>query len=305
MERNTRKNEPLVYIILLNYNGSKDTIECVRSIEQINYTNYKIVIIDNCSTKYQKDMLIPLMTSNCTIINNNINSGYAGGNNKGIEFALNNGAEYICVLNNDTIVDKYFLDNMISDFYKNKNIGVVCPKIFEYDNREKVSYGGAEINYIKGGVYIYGINNENEKMVNSARNISFATGCCMLVKRDVFNTIGLLPEEYFLYFEDADFSIKVNRLFEIHYDPQAIIYHKESASTQKNSDNYQYYFIRNRLHFIKENFKLIHKITAYPITILYIVKKYVQGLFSKENIVDAIRDYQNNTFGIRGGRNET
>lgn len=293
------KCKPKIYIVLVNYNGTTDTNECIDSLLNIRYSNFKVVIVDNNSETNQIESLISLDNDKVEIILNDTNVGFSGGNNIGIEHALKNGADYICILNNDTVVETDFLNELLNRFECDTNVGVCCPQIRSYYEQNVVTYGGGEINYLKGGVYIFGINEINEGKNKEARYISFATGCCSLIKREVFEKIGLLPENYFLYYEDTDFSVKVQSKYKIWYEPKAVIYHKESVSTGKYSDNYQYYFVRNRLIFIRDNFSLKQKLSAYPITCLYIIKKIIEKNFMLNNVVDALNDYIHGRDGKR------
>ena len=292
---------PVVYIVILNYNGIEDTVECIESLNKIEYSNYRIVVVDNDSNLDNKIQLEKFKAfNNVDLIYNSENLGYAGGNNEGIKYAINNGAEYVCVANNDIVVDPAFLKNMVDMALQQTNTGIVCPQIREYYNRDRISYGGGEINYYKGGVTICGINSYDEKVMNTPRSITFGHGCCMLIKKEVLSTVGLLPENYFLYYEDTDYSYRVvHNGYTINYCPSSIIYHKESVSTVKDSPNYQYYFTRNRLMFIKNNLKKKYKICAYPFTFMYILKKILQKKFELENVHDAVYDFIHNIGGKR------
>lgn len=290
-----------VYIVILNYNDAKDTIECIESLSVLDYPDFHIVIVDNASNLEDRTLLKTLEgKKKTTIIYNSENLGYAGGNNVGIRYAYDNGADYVCVANNDITVDPSFLTAMVETAQKCSNIGIVCPQIREYYNRNRISYGGGEISCFKGGVTICGINSYDEKVMNTPRTVTFGHGCCMLIRKNVLDKVGFLPEQYFLYYEDTDFSYKViNSNFSVFYNPKAIIYHKESASTKRGSPNYQYYFTRNRLLFIKSNLNIRCKLCAYPFTLMYILKKLVQHEFQLENVIAALHDF---IFDISGKR---
>ena len=289
-----------ISIILVNYNGSNDTLECINSLKKCNYPNYEVVVVDNSSKDNDRDNLVKNMPNDIKIIFSNINTGFSGGNNLGINYAINNGAEYICLLNNDTVVEFDFLSNLYSIITKHSNIGIVSPMIKNYYNHSEITYGGGFVNHIKGGVFIYGINSDDHEIMQQCRKITFASGCCMLFRKEVFLNIGGLPEDYFLYFEDTDFSEKaINLGFEIWYAPSAVIYHKESVSTNKNSPNYQYYFVRNRLFFIRDNFNIINKFSAYPITLLYAIKKIITKQFQFRNVLDGCVDFLKGKNGKR------
>lgn len=293
--------EKKVGIILVNYNGAKDTVECLNSLYTVNYLNKVIYVVDNNSNKKDLEYLENSIDYSCVkLIKLKENLGFSGGNNIGIKNALTDGCEVIGLLNNDTTVEVDFLNQLIEKLFSDKKIGAVVPKIRDYYNESIVTYGGGEINYLKGSVFIEGVNRYEESINNTERFITFGHGCCLFLKKEVILKIGLLPEEYFLYFEDADYSIQIIKSgYKIMYCPTSIIYHKESASTKKGSDNFQYYFTRNRFYFIRKNFGILSKITAYPISVLYLIKKMILKEFELKNIKDGLMDYFRKKMGKR------
>lgn len=290
-----------VGIILVNYNGAKDTIECLNSLKNIYYSNKCIYIVDNNSNeKDVKFLENNINYSDVKIIKLKENIGFSGGNNIGIKEALADNCEVIGLLNNDTTVEVDFLNQLVEKLFSDERIGAVVPQIRDYYNKSIVTYGGGEINYLKGSVFIEGINRYEDSINNAERCVTFGHGCCLFMKSKVISKVGLLPEEYFLYFEDADYSIQLtNSGYKILYCPESIIYHKESVSTKKGSDNFQYYFTRNRFYFIKKNFKLLSKLTAYPISVLYLIKKMLLKEFELKNIKVGLIDYSRGKTGKR------
>lgn len=287
------KSCPLVYIILVNYNGKEHTIECIKSLSQINYENYKIIVIDNNSTDGCIDELKESFEE-VIVIKNNDNLGFAKANNIGIKYAMDNSGEYVLLLNNDTIVEKDFLDQLIKPFMEHKinKIGLTIGKIRYYDDKSLLWYAGGRINYFKANSQVYGLNETDIGQYDEEKEVEFATGCCMLISKDTLDRVGYLSDEYFLYYEDTDYSCKIiNSGLKMIYVPKSIIYHKESVATNKFSYNYQYYFARNRLLFIKNNMKFKSKITGYPITILWLVKKIILDKFQFKPCFDGIRDF--------------
>lgn len=244
---------PLVYIILVNYNGYKDTIECVESLRKINFNNYKIIVVDNASTN---NSIIHLKKScnDCTILESKNNLGFAGGNNLAIDYAINKGAEYILLLNNDTLVDPGFLDDMLETYKKEDKIGLVGCKIMNYPKKNIIWYGGGYINWFKFIPEHYGINEVDKGQCDKEKEVDFITGCCMLVKKEVFEKSGLLPDDYFMYFEDVDFCVMVkNSGYKMWYNPKAVIYHKVGLSGGGKESSFSITWgTRNRLVFMKK-----------------------------------------------------
>lgn len=244
---------PLVYIILVNYNGYKDTIECINSLKKIDYSNYKIIIVDNASSDNSVRILQKKL-NNCKIIESKRNLGFAGGNNLGIKYALDNKADYVLLLNNDTLVEPSFLTNMINSFKVDYNIGLVGCKIMYYPEKNIIWYGGGYIDWFKFIGVHYGIKQIDKGQCNREKEIDFMTGCCMLIKREVFEKVGLLTEDYFMYLEDVDFCVKVkNSAYKIWYNSQAIIYHKVGFSSGGEESPFSIEWgTRNRLLFMNK-----------------------------------------------------
>lgn len=289
-----------VYIILLNYNSIEHTKECIDSLLKLDYKPFQIVVVDNHSQDAVEDELKAYQ--NIVLIQNKDNFGFAGGNNIGIKYALDHGADYVMILNNDTVVESNFLSIMVEQALKN-HAAVVCPKILNYYERNKVMYAGGYISQIKGGVTLLGLGEYDNQKWNSIKEITFAHGCCMLIDKIVFEQINLLPEEFFLYYEDTAFSVLLNnKKFKLLYVGNAVIYHKESVSVKKGSDDFQYYFVRNRLLFAKEYIKKAFKPIAWLYARAFICKGILTGNLDIDNCIQAIYDFKHNNFGKRKPR---
>lgn len=219
--------EYCIYIVIVNFNGSKDTLECIKSIKKINYKNYKILVIDNNSNEYNKKLLYSL-ESDVKLIINEDNLGFSKANNIGINHSLRHGADFVLLLNNDTIVTSDFLKEALKSFELGIDIGIVGGKIYYFDNPKETWYDGAKIDWIKFcGKKSSGININDKEAV-----VSLISGCMMLIKKDVFYNVGLLPEEYFMYYEDIDFcAMVINNGYKLVYNSKSIIYHKVSKSS--------------------------------------------------------------------------
>jgi GT2 family glycosyltransferase len=243
----------LIYIILVNYNGYKDTIECVNSLKKINYNNYKIIIVDNASSDDSAKILKQKL-NDCEIIKSKKNLGFAGGNNLGIKYALNHNANYIMLLNNDTLVNTDFLGVMFNSFNRDNKIGLVGCKIMYYPKKNIIWYGGGYIDWFKFIGVHNGMKEVDKGQCDNEKEIDFMTGCCMLIKREVFEKVGFLSEDYFMYFEDADFCVKLKNIgYKIWYNPNAIIYHKVGLSSGGEESPFSIeWSTKNRLLFMSK-----------------------------------------------------
>ena len=180
--------EKLVYIILINYNSKVHTIECLESLSELNYINYRIIIVDNNSIDNDFDK-VKSKYNNVYIINNKKNYGFAGANNIGIKYALDNKADYILLLNNDTTVDKDFLSVLVNESEKNKKVAICTSKILYYGSKNKIWYGGGGISYFKGNSQIYNLNCDNDSINNKNMYCNFASGCCMLINSEALKKV--------------------------------------------------------------------------------------------------------------------
>ena len=224
----------LVYIIVLNWNRKKDTIACLESLLKTEYSNYTIVLVDNASSDGTVAEVREKFPS-VNVIANAENLRFAGGNNVGIEHALLNGADYVVLLNNDTIVDPAFLAELVQAAENDASIGIAGPKIYYYDQPKMIWYAGGKVEYWKGWISHVGIREQDNGQYNVARDVDYVTGCCMLVKREVIERIGKLDESFFIYGEDADWSLRAARAgFRLRYVPSSMIWHKVSASSGGN-----------------------------------------------------------------------
>lgn len=255
-----------VSLIILNYNGNTDTLECLRSLENLSLpSNIKleIIVVDNASSQ-NPNKIIRSQFRNVVVIENKINLGFSGGNNVGISYALDNGADYILIINNDTIVDKYFLDELLKVIKNREDVGIVVPKIyfapgFEFHKNKYKRDDLGKVFWYAGGIMDFknvigshrGVDEVDDGQYDKTQESDFASGCCMMIKREVFEKIGLLDDKYFLYYEDNDFSIRAKKEgFKIVYSPKAVIWHKNAGSAGGSGSSLQdYYITRNRMLF--------------------------------------------------------
>lgn len=255
-----------IAIIVLHYNNNTDTLLCLNSLRKMimpSGFSKQILIIDNNSNtdlfeKKKKEL------QDVTLIQNEKNLGYAGGNNKGIRYALKHNFEHILIINNDTEVDKNLLFCMISMLESDKQIGIVIPKIyfskgFEYHKERYKKEELGKVIWYAGGIMDWdnvmghhrGVDELDFGQYDQFGDTELATGNCMCVRRDVFEKVGLFDERYFLYYEDADFSMRVKSWgFRIAFQPKATLWHKNAVSAGGSGSKLQdYYISRNRMLF--------------------------------------------------------
>lgn len=283
-----------IFVILVNYNGINDTLDCINSILATQLEGVSIVVVDNASDK-DETIEIKNKYPNVITIRSTVNGGFSAGNNIGIKYALEHGATYIMLLNNDTIIAPDMISLLLT-YCNDKTITV--PKMLYYSEKEKVWYGGGEINRWTGTAVHCDLN--RKEVPQSRRFCTFATGCCMMIKADIFTTIGLLNENYFMYSEDVDFCIRLlNYGIRIEYIPQAKLWHKVGASSGGEMSPFStYYGTRNRLNLIRENRSFFHK-TAYWYCL---ITRYIRMIQAKDKMVKraflkAIDDHRKGLWG--------
>ncbi|MFA5088831.1 MAG: glycosyltransferase family 2 protein [Candidatus Omnitrophota bacterium] len=242
---------PLVYIIILNWKNIPDTVECLDSLSQISYPRYEIILVNNDTDPFP--LAVQGRYPHLMTINNGNNLGFTGGNNVGIEMALDKKADYVLILNNDTIVDPAFLDPLI-DFSAKHSKTILSSAIYLYNSDQIENYGGK----LLGGL---GLGQRIKKQ--SSTDPDYLSGACLFAKAEYFKDIGLFDKDYFAYFEDADWCLRARRKgygLKIIYESK--IWHKHSASTKIGrgwGPAKSYYMARNSILFGKKNLKGIRK----------------------------------------------
>lgn len=277
-----------VGIILVNYNGYEDTVECIKSIQKIDYKKYIVIVVDNASTDIPTDEQIEYLKKNSFYYRTDKNLGFSGGNNIGIKFAKDNGCSLVLLLNNDTTVEPNFLDKLVTVQLKDYNVGIVTGKIYYFYEKDKIWSAGGMYNRYTGVTSQYG-GEESEKLKKSAF-ITFATGCLMLIPMKVIENVGYLTESYFLYSEDTDYCQRVlDAGYRIYYCADSIIYHKVSASVGGSSPIQERYMMRNNLYMIQKYAKL--KPFSYLYFFLHTVKDILRGRNHFKPVIKGTSDF--------------
>ena len=292
------QNEFKLSIITINYNGLKDTCELIDSIPFNNYM--EVIVVDNASTQDEASVISKRFPQ-VKVLRSEQNLGFAGGNNLGIKEAQ---GKYILLINNDTYFKELNIDALIERLESSDKISIVCPKLrFAWGNNPIQFAGFTELSPITIRNQAIGFGEEDHGQYDTAHPTPYAHGAAMLIKREALDKVGFMPECFFLYYEEIDWSMMFTRAgYEIWYDPACTVYHKESQTTGQNSPLRTYYITRNRLLLVKRNYKGINKYLSYIYLIgivgLRDILKYtfIQQPGLLKAVLKGLRDFRNSNF---------
>ena len=316
-------SQPQVAIVLLNYNGYKDTIACFESLQHIIYPNYNIIIVDNDSPDKSMDNIIDYMRKNdmehvyfespdfamnyseknpnITLIQSGYNGGYGHGNNIGIKYALHKNSDYVLILNNDTVVDPDFLKPMVQACVEDKKIGIASGKIYYNDKPDTIWFNGGKFSSCIAKAEHFNFNEQDIGQI-PIEPITFITGCMWLIPKKVFQEIGFINEEYFMYVEDLEFC---QRVIQQGYNLKVIeggnVYHKVGSSTGGKYSSFSVFWrTRNMNKLIATNKNALCRISAY---IIFNLKTILQLL--RANKLALLKDYFKAIFSFQKDINVT
>ena len=283
---------PLISIITINFNSLDDTLELLSSLHQCSYPNVEIIVVDNHSD-VDPTNTIKQKFPDVNLIMSDRNLGFAGGNNLGVKASK---GKYFFFLNNDAVVTKNFFEPIVSFLEQNEGVGMISPKVL-YPDGKTIQYAGAiGINPFTGRGKRLGLGEQDHGQYDAIQKTDLGHGGAMIVPRKVIEKVGMMPEMYFLYYEEHDWAEIMKREgFDIFYFGKASILHKESATIGAVSPVKTYYMSRNRILFLKRNSKGLQYLMALgfiiflsiPINTLRmmlkrqfkLIKVYYQGVF--------------------------
>lgn len=270
-----------ISIIIVNYNTPDDTKATIQSLSEITHSgfDYRVVVVDNGSKEllsFNKAFL--KKNANVDLLRSESNLGFSGGNNLGIQHAIDHyDSDYYLLLNSDTIVDRDFLQALYEMMKKDSKIGLACSKIYfhrgyeyfenSYTEAEKhrvLWYVGGKVDWTNLLSYHIGIDEVDRGQFDVASETDYATGCAMMISREVIERVGRLDDRFFLYSEDVDFSLRVHKAgLKVMYCPDSVVYHKIGRSSGgAGSPLQQYYQTRNRLFLTFRHATFRSKLTA-------------------------------------------
>ncbi|HAR99611.1 MAG: Glycosyl transferase family 2 [Candidatus Moranbacteria bacterium GW2011_GWC2_37_73] len=278
---------PKVFVVILNFNGKNILLDCLTSVFKSDYSNLEIVVVDNNSTdeSFEKARL---NFSRSHFIKNDENIGFSKGNNVGIRYALEKFADYVFVLNNDTILEKTTISSLVKTAQENPLAGIISPLILNADN-ESVWFAGGKVQWRKmKSVHL---------TKKSSGNIYFSeylSGCAMFIKKEVFKKVGLFDERFFLYYEDADFSLRSKKAgFDLLIDPTITIQHLEQSSS---NDSKNYWLVLSGLLFFQTHSNAFWKVWHFFYLLLRKAKNFYNIYIKKDSaalrISQAYKDFR-------------
>ena len=283
---------PKVAVIVVNWNRKDDTVECLKSLSRVSTFGFELmtVVVDNGSTDGSLDALSKITNFSFRVISLKENTGFVGGNNVGIKAALEEGADYLLLLNNDTLVDRGLIKELVKTAEKVKDPGVFVPKIyfapgFEFHKDRYPKFIQGRVIWFAGGVIDwdnvygsnFGVDDVDRGQFDEEKETDFATGCALFTSRKVLEKVGLLNEKYFAYLEDLEFSLRAKAAgFKIVYVPTGYLWHKVAQSSAIGSSLNDYFLTRNRLDLGLRNAPLRTKIALFreSIKLLLIGRKW-------------------------------
>lgn len=255
------KEQPLISIVSVQYGHPEVTLEMIKSLKNISYPNIEIIVVDNASPNCNPD-IVKETYPDIIYIKSEVNLGFAGGNNLGFKIAK---GKYILLLNNDTEVDKGFLEPLVKKMQDNPKIGIVSPKIRFFHSPDILQYTGYEhINPItqRGGAR--GFAEKDMGQYEEDHEAAYGHGAAMMVSMKAIKEVGLMADVFFLYYEELDWGHRIrNAGYKIFYVHDSLVYHKESISTGgRVSALRAYYMTRNRILYLRRNFSGLNFLLA-------------------------------------------
>lgn len=246
--------EPLVVVVVLNWNRPLETADCIASLLAGDYSRQQILVVDNGSSDGSVGELHQRFGGQIEVVETGTNLFYAGGNNVGLEWSLKAGADWTLILNNDTLVAPDMLGRLVQTAQDHPRAGILAPMIYFGHDRSRIwALGGRRRQWLLMPLEI-GRGEMDCGQFAAPFSVDFVTGCAMLVRRDVLTQVGLLDTNYRMYYEDADFCVRVQKAgFELWVEPRAKMWHMVSLSAKRQAAKSRYQRTRYRIRFYRQH----------------------------------------------------
>lgn len=275
----TAEASPKVFLLILTWNKPLDTIECIDSCLKLDYDNYEILVVDNHSEDDSVEQF-KKRYSRIHLLLNSENLGYATGNNVGIRYALKQGADFVFILNNDTVVDPKAVKELIRAAKDHPEAGFLAPKVLYYDHPNLINSLGTEMDWLKMRPFLGQCNQEDRENYKAAIRKEILVGCALMVPKETIQRIGVIDDNFFIFHEEADWCFRnLKSGYENVVVPTARIYHKASKTMREFSALTHYYSTRNFLYMARRNTSLFNRAKMY-LGLVYYTLKHFKMLFS-------------------------
>lgn len=278
-----KKKWPLVSVITVNYNQTKVTEEFLFSFAKITYPETEIFVVDNNTKKEAHAASLKEKFPYIHFIQNKINLGFAGGNNVALPHCK---GKYILFINNDTEVEKGFLEPMVDLLESNKAIGMVSPKIRYFHSNSLLQFAGfTPFNMITIRNFAVGYREKDKGQHDDIKETGSVFGAAMMVPAEVIEQLGPMSEMFFLYYEEHDWAAKIKKAgYKVYYCGKSLVYHKESVSTVKDSPFQLYYLTRGRILFARRNNIGVKKVLSFFYVNLVVLPRLTFGYLFKGRV---------------------
>lgn len=295
-------------VVIVHYGSAANVLECVMSLATMGKEakNFHLIIVNNAAKEpLDESTLQTRYPGEITFLTAPTNLGFTGGNNLGMQWALNHlTSDALILLNDDTTVQPTTLPKLIQRLQQEKTAGAVTPKIYftagrefhegyeKSDEGKVIWYAGGQIDWVELTGFHRGVDEVDRGQFDQLQTTPFATGCCVAYRTSALRKIGVLDDAYFLYFEDADLSLRLRAArYQILYEPTAVMWHKNAGSSSSGSDIHRYYLTRNRYRF---------GFTYAPLrTRLFLLKHLLIQYRDGDKVIrQAILDVLRNRYGI-------
>ncbi|HSC77769.1 MAG TPA: glycosyltransferase family 2 protein [Candidatus Acidoferrales bacterium] len=288
---------PLVAVIVLNWNNWPVTVECLESLRRATYAQCRVLLVDNGSSD-DSEKVLRARFPDLELLQTGANLGYAGGNNAGMRRALKLGADYLCLLNNDVVVEPDFLEPLVAAMEADPQLGIVGGLQCSYSDRRIIETSGAYFNLFTGRMRNANAGEVDQGQCNQAKSVDFICGAALLARASLALAIGLLDERFFLVAEDADWCLRARRAgWAVRYIPGSKIYHRVAATRESQPRTTWYYTLRNVIWLVRRHASWAQFLVYLALYFAYFCPKVVLGRLVKGEshlMRDALR-------GIRDG----
>ncbi|MDR3413182.1 MAG: glycosyltransferase family 2 protein [Formivibrio sp.] len=274
----------IVAVVILNWNGGEDILDCLKSVFASKHKAIEVVIVDNGSVDRSSDAIRARFPQVHFLVNPQ-NLGFAKGSNQGMEWALEHGIRYVLLLNGDALVDANTIGELLAVVVRDDNKVVACPRIYLGNSTNRVNrlwFAYGTVKLWAGLFQNPAFNQIDSPKWSEARDMEYASGCCMLIPASVLQRVGMLDEAFFAYCEDIDFSLRVCKAgFRLRYVPTALLWHGSQQPTNRtHTATYRYLSTRNNLWVVRKHGSRLEVLTCFcilPLRSLFRMARMVTG----------------------------